>query len=386
MSREAAVILFVSIFLLLYGGVHYYIYLKSKTACALSGWQNLVLILSMAMMVCIPLMTRLAVKYGFESPGRLLAFTGYIWMGFVLLFFTCSILVDIYRLSVCTAGLLLGRDFSRLIPSARPLFFLPLLFASFAVTFGYYEAKNVRSRRIEIKTCRIPKEEGKITIAQISDVHLGLIVREGRLRRVLDEVKNADPDVLVSTGDLVDEQINNLEGCARLLREIKPRYGKYAIAGNHEFYAGLPHALQFMKDAGFLMLRGEGIILAGGINLAGVDDPAGKRMGSMKEVSELWLLSRLPRKNFTILLKHQPRVEPNSDGLFDLQLSGHTHKGQFFPFNIFTHFIYPVDSGFVNLSRSSFLNVNRGAGTWGPPIRLLSPPEVTIIELVYEDK
>jgi len=109
-------------------------------------------------------------------------------------------------------------------------------------------------------------------------------------------------------------------------------------------------------------------------------------MGSMKEVSELWLLSRLPRKNFTILLKHQPRVEPNSDGLFDLQLSGHTHKGQFFPFNIFTHFIYPVDSGFVNLSRSSFLNVNRGAGTWGPPIRLLSPPEVTIIELVYEDK
>jgi hypothetical protein len=214
-----------------------------------------------------------------------------------------------------------------------------------------------------------------------------LIIRESRLTRILEEVKKAKPDIVVSTGDLVDEQINNLDGCVQLLRAVNPRYGKFAVVGNHEFYAGLPHALQFIRDAGFSILRGEGTTIAGAINIAGVDDDqAGKRLGLMKGVSEPWLLSRLPREHFTILLKHQPRVEKGSFGLFDLQLSGHTHRGQFFPFNIFTHYIYPVDSGFMNLGNNAYLNVNRGAGTWGPPIRFLSPPEVTIIELIREDK
>jgi predicted MPP superfamily phosphohydrolase len=385
-SREAAVILFMTIFLLLYGGVHFYIFLKARAAFVLSPGQNIALILLMTTMVCIPIMTRFAVRYGFESPARLLAFIGYLWMGFVLLFFTCSLLIDLYRLLTYTAGLILRRDFSQLIPSTRYLFFLPLLYSLFTATYGYLEAKAVRAERITIKTSKIPRETGKLTIAQISDLHLGLIIRESRLTRILEEVKKAKPDIVVSTGDLVDEQINHLAGCAELFREIRPRYGKFAVAGNHEFYAGLPHALQFIQDAGFSILRGEGITIAGVINIAGVDDPTGRRMGLMKEVSEPCLLSRLPREHFTILLKHQPRVEKGSSSLFDLQLSGHTHKGQFFPFNIFTHFIYPVDSGFVKLSNASYLNVNRGAGTWGPPIRLLSPPEVTIIELIHDDK
>ncbi|MCX5885239.1 MAG: metallophosphoesterase [Proteobacteria bacterium] len=380
-------ILFMTIFLLLYGGVHYYIFLKARAAFAFGVWPGVSLALVMAIMISMPVLTRFAVRYGFESPARLLAFVGYLWMGFVLLFFTCSLLIDLYRLLVYAAGLILRRDFSQLIPSTRYLFFLPLLYSLFTATYGYLEAKSVRAERITIKTSKIPRETRKLTIAQISDLHLGLIIRESRLTRILEEVKKAKPDIVVSTGDLVDEQINHLAGCAELFREIRPRYGKFAVAGNHEFYAGLPHALQFIQDAGFSVLRGEGITIAGAINIAGVDDDqAGKRLGLMKEVSEPWLLSRLPREHFTILLKHQPRVEKGSTDLFDLQLSGHTHKGQFFPFNIFTHYIYPVDSGFVNLGNNAYLNVNRGAGTWGPPIRLLSPPEVTIIELIHEDK
>jgi hypothetical protein len=374
-----------TIFLLLYGGVHYYIFLKAKATFALSPWQNFFFSLLMATMVCIPIMTRFALQYGFESLARLLAFVGYTWMGFAFLFFTFSLLIDLYRLVVYISWFLLRQDFSRVIPSARYLFSIPLILALFAATYGYWEARAVRTERITIETVKIPKEVGRLVIAQVSDVHLGLIIREKRLKKILEEVKKANPDILVSTGDLVDEQINNLNGCAKLLREINPRFGKYAVAGNHEFYAGLPHALQFIEDAGFSILRGEGTTLAGAINIAGVDDPAGKRMGLMQEVSEAWILSRLPREKFTILLKHQPLVDQSSLGLFDLQLSGHTHKGQFFPFNIFTHFIYPVDSGCVRVSNASYLNVNRGVGTWGPPIRLFSPPEVTIIELIHED-
>jgi predicted MPP superfamily phosphohydrolase len=387
MSREAAVILFVTIFLLLYGGVHYYIFLKARAAFAFGVWSGISLTLVMAIMIAMPVMTRFAVKYGFESTARLLAVIGYVWMAAALLFFTSSLILDLYRLLVYAAGLFLQMSLPHAIPSARYLFTIPLLVSLCATTYGYFEAKAVRAERITIKTSKIPRETGKLTIAQISDLHLGLIIGEDRLMRILEEVKKASPDLVVSTGDLVDEQINHLDGCAQLLREVNPRYGKFAVVGNHEFYAGLSHALQFIQDAGFSVLRGEGITIAGAINVAGVDDDqAGKRLGLMKEVSEPWLLSRLPREHFTILLKHQPRVEKGSFDLFDLQLSGHTHKGQFFPFNIFTHYIYPVDSGFVNLGNNAYLNVNRGAGTWGPPIRLLSPPEVTIIELIHEDK
>ena len=220
---------------------------------------------------------------------------------------------------------------------------------------------------------------------QISDVHLGLIVREDRLTRILQKVKAANPDILVSTGDLVDGQVCNLNHLSDLLKEITPRYGKFAVTGNHEFYAGLDNAECFTENAGFTLLRGEKISAAGILTIAGVDDPSGKILGVSKDVSEKELLSKLPREKFTLLLKHRPLVDRNSLGHFDLQLSGHVHRGQIFPFSIFTWLYYPLQSGLAALPYNSHLYVSRGAGTWGPPIRFLSPPEVAVIDLVHQD-
>jgi len=106
----------------------------------------------------------------------------------------------------------------------------------------------------------------------------------------------------------------------------------------------------------------------------------------VRNVSEKELLSRFSREKFTLLLKHRPLVDEDAIGLFDLQLSGHAHKGQIFPFSIITKLIYPNHAGLLKLEKNSRLYVSRGSGTWGPPIRFLSPPEVTLIELVHEDK
>jgi hypothetical protein len=384
--REDAMILFLLIFFLLYGGLHYYIFRKAKAAFAFGTWPGMFLLFFMLIMILAPLILRLSARQEIEPLRRFIAFAGYTWMGAVLLFFTCSIVLDLYRLLLYGARFLLPGSLSPFALSAQYSFIIPLLFSLGAATCGYFQAKGVHTERVIIKTSKIPREVGRLRIVQVSDIHLGMIIREERLMKILEEVKKVDPDILVSTGDLVDEQINSLTGLAELLKEIHPRYGKYAIMGNHEFYAGLDHALPFIEYAGFRILRGEGLTAAGVINIAGVDDPIGKRFGLMKEISEKWLLSRLPREKFTLLLKHQPRVETSALGLFDLQLSGHTHKGQFFPFSIITHFIYPADSGLVHLPNNSYLYVSRGAGTWGPPIRFLSPPEVTIIELIHEDK
>jgi predicted MPP superfamily phosphohydrolase len=236
---------------------------------------------------------------------------------------------------------------------------------------------------VVIASPKIPESIGRIRIAQISDVHLGVIVGEGRLKRILKEIARADPDILVSTGDFVDGQIDDLSVLGEMLRQVRTRYGKFAVTGNHEFYAGLGRSLKFMEEAGFTVLRGEVVEVSGAIRIAGVDDPAGDPYGLSRQISEKELLTGPAGENFTILLKHRPLVDEDALGLFDLQISGHVHKGQIFPFSVITRLFYDHDAGLFPLRNGAHVYVSRGSGTWGPPIRFLSPPEVTIFEIVH---
>ena len=377
---------FLLVFFLLYGGLHYYLFVKANAALALGTLSSLFLILVMLFMVFAPLLVHVSERHGFSSVARLLSFIGYSWMGFVFLCFWCFFLIDLYRLLIFAGGLISPGVFAHLQPSPKYGFFLPLLLSLSIALYGYYEAEHIRTERIVLKTPKLSKEAGTLKIAQISDVHLGMIVRDERLARILKEVKKSNPDIFISTGDLVDAQINRLEGLAEMLREINPRYGKFAITGNHEFYAGLPQSLEFTRKAGFTMLRGEGLTVAGLINLAGVDDPARLSPALFKGVTEKELLSGLPREKFTLLLKHRPDLDKDALGLFDLQISGHTHQGQIFPFRLITRLFFPYDGGSFQLPNHSLLHVSRGTGTWGPPIRFLAPPEVTVYELMGEAK
>ena len=129
------------------------------------------------------------------------------------------------------------------------------------------------------------------------------------------------------------------------------------------------------------MLRGGSVVVAGRLRLAGVDDPAGARTGDRHNTDEAAALSAEGPRLATILLKHRPDVSKAVLGRFDLQLSGHTHGGQIFPFWQFVRLFYPLRPGLHRLENGAALYVSRGAGTWGPPMRVLSPPEVTLITL-----
>jgi hypothetical protein len=203
------------------------------------------------------------------------------------------------------------------------------------------------------------------------------MVRASRLDRILEQIRAAAPDLLISTGDLVDGQLDHMSELFELLREIQPRFGKYAITGNHEFYAGLEEALEFTRRAGFTVLRDEIAGDGGPICVAGVD----YRFRGAPD-GELPLLKAADCDRFVLFLKHTPVARPETLGLFDLQLSGHTHRGQIFPFGLVTGIIYPMQAGLYSLDRGSRLYTSRGSGTWGPPMRVGAPPEVTIIELV----
>jgi predicted MPP superfamily phosphohydrolase len=376
--------LFLLVYISIYGGSHLYCLLRTRAAFKLRAGTTLLLGVVMLVMVVAPIAVRLTEKAGYERVAMVSSYIGYTWMGLLFLFFAASLAIDVYRILIWILGRLLKKDPLRLQIPARPAFFIPLVFSLVISLIGAFEAWDIRTEKVMVSSPRIAPELGIVRVVQISDVHLGLIVRQKRLHKILQAVQAAKPDLLVSTGDLIDGQVANLNGLAELLQEIKPRYGKYAVTGNHEYYAGLEQSLAFTEKAGFTILRNSGLKIVDGLNIAGVDDRAGKRFGGNYKISEREMLEKLDRKNYTILLKHRPEVKPGSPGLFDLQLSGHTHKGQIFPFSIITWLYFPIHWGYLNPVDHSYLYVSRGSGTWGPPIRFLSPPEVTLIELTTE--
>ncbi len=375
--------LFLLTFFLLYGSLHLYFFLKVRAAFAPGGPAQAILMVLLVLGLMAPIIVRAAERAGFEMLVRFVAWTGYVWMAVILLFFSAGLLIDLWRLLVHVAGLVLRADVTGYLPTARTIFFIPLTMALAISGYGFFEAREIRTERVEVRSTKLPKTLDRLRIVQISDVHIGVLVRGERLAEILRRVREASPDLVVATGDLVDGQLDSMAEAAAQLREIRPRYGKYAVTGNHEFYAGLDDALEFIKGSGFTLLRGEVASVAGTIDLAGVDDPAIRRSSPRGGLSDREVLSgRGSSGRFAILLKHQPHVERDAPGAFDLMLSGHTHKGQIFPFSLVTRRFFHYHSGNYRLANEVLLHVSRGTGTWGPPIRFLSPPEITVIDLV----
>jgi predicted MPP superfamily phosphohydrolase len=165
-----------------------------------------------------------------------------------------------------------------------------------------------------------------------------------------------------------------------LLQQIDPPCGKYDITGNHEFYAGLKQSIDQLEGAGFIILRNR-VILNAWLSLTGIHD--------INEQSKAAWRSRFsgilppPPGYFSLLLRHKPIISPQTSFPVDLQLSGHTHRGQIFPFSILTRLAFPYHSGLYRLGNGSHIYVSNGAGTWGPPIRFMAPPEITIFDFIH---
>ena len=382
MNNLLRFILFLLVAVSLYGGLHFYGLIKIRRALPMGTATTASLVTFMLIMVFAPILVRVLESFGYEYSASFFARVGYIWMGFLFIFASAYFALDLYNMLTHVIGRLARFDISHFRLPTRTSCYGIFFLAAGITLYGFFEARHIRTERITIKTVKIPSQIGKIRIAQISDVHLGILVHAERLKHILNMVMKENPDILVSTGDLLDASADNLIESCRIFRQLELKQGKFAVTGNHEFYVGLPQALAFTEKSGFKVLRGESVNVLGCLTIAGIDDPAGKRSGQKKGMTEKALLSSLPAQPFTLLLKHRPQVAPDSLGRFDLQLSGHVHKGQIFPFSLVTRLAHPRDAGFYDLGKGSYLYVSRGSGTWGPPIRFLAPPEVTIIDLI----
>ncbi len=372
-------LIFLSIYLSIYGGMHVYIYRKAMPLIPSGRWLVIILF---CLLVFAPILIARLTHSGLATFALPLAWIAYMWMGFAFIFFSLSLALDFYQLVVKVAGRLAGFDGCRIIfqSPVYPVLLVTILAAGVTI-YGFFAARQINVKWINIPTQKLSSEFESFRIVQITDVHLGLISSEAWVKDLVQTIKDLQPDMVVSTGDLVDMQLDHIGRFADMLRGLTPRFGKFAVRGNHEVYAGLYQDVSFFERAGFKMLSNEGIKIGDEMTIAGVDDPAVSQRLNMELPDEKSILSRFSGEEFVLFLKHQPVVEAASIPFFDVQLSGHSHGGQIFPFNFITRLSYPAKMGLSKVGQKTWFYHSRGTGTWGPPIRVLAPPEVTVIEL-----
>jgi predicted MPP superfamily phosphohydrolase len=384
--NKLSFLIFLTVFLTLYGLLHLYVYLKWRAAMPPGLSRHWAIPAMLLLFMGMPILTNVFARHELSSLTTLTSYLGYTWMGFLFLFLTIHLVLDLLSWFPYLGSL--GSAAMRPIGFAgeRSKFAVTCLMAMGIMVYGLYEASHVELKRVDLKTEKLAGNLNSLKIAQISDLHLSAINGTGLVRKIVKMIEEIRPHILVMTGDLLDRGITEEEEIAALFRNLEIPHGKVAVMGNHEFYTGVHRAVTFMKRCGFRVLRNEGIIINGMINMAGVDDKTSKRFNLPDALPEWKILDRLPKERYTILLKHQPRVDPKSLGKFDLQLSGHTHRGQIFPFSLITALTFPFHHGLYPVGEDAFIYVSGGTGTWGPPVRFLAPPEVALITLQRKDK
>ena len=369
-------LLFVSLVISIYAAMHVLVLWGVHPLLASRPLAASLVLAFVVAMIAAPLVVVALERAGREAAARGLAWVAYAWLGLLFLAFSLFAALGAWE----SLAWIAARGFPSLptlsVHGPRTAALL-LLVALGAGVYGRFEARRLRVERVSLATEKLGGGRDRLRIVQVSDLHLGLLHREAALAPVVARVKELEPDVLVATGDVVDAQINHLDGLSALWREVDPPLGKFAVTGNHEVYAGLGPSLDFLARSGFTVLRNEGRDLGGGVSLVGVDDDH----APSPPADEAALLREHSRGLFTVLLKHRPAVAPDAVGLFDLQLSGHTHLGQIFPFRFLTGLRYPMQDGLYEISGGGRLYTSRGTGTWGPPMRVLAPPELTVFEI-----
>lgn len=222
-----------------------------------------------------------------------------------------------------------------------------------------------------------------LRVAVVADLHVGPLYGGEQVARVVETVNRLDADLVAVVGDMVSSEIGRVRRSAAPLRDLDSRYGTYAVTGNHEYYTGHEQWLEAADDLGIRVLRNERVEIVhrgGAVDLAGVNDRAGSSYDDPPDYAAA--LGGRDASRPVVLLAHQPvQVERGASYGVDLQLSGHTHGGQVFPFHLLVRAEQPAVSG-LSMIDGTALYVTNGAGFWGPPLRVGADPEVSLIELV----
>jgi uncharacterized protein len=316
-----------------------------------------------------------------RRAARIAAWPAYLWMG--ALFLTlCLTLTSDAVLWLLGAAWPAGGPEPR--GPAQLRAFTVAGLAAFATGVGLRGVlRDPRLRRLELRLARWPAALDGFRIVQVSDVHIGPLLGRGFAGRLVERVNALAPDLVAVTGDLVDGSVERLREEVAPFAGLRARHGVFFVTGNHDWYSGAEAWVGVARELGLRPLRNERVAIGGaeaGFDLAGVDDHRGDWVhGSPSDLGRA--LSGRDPSRAVVLLAHDPSTFAEASRRdVDLQLSGHTHGGQIWPFRWLVRLVIPWVEG-LHQRRGCWLYVSRGTGFWGPPLRLMAPAEITEITL-----
>jgi predicted MPP superfamily phosphohydrolase len=387
MPRLLSFALFFSVMLTLVGAVHYYIWARLVRDTLLPApFYRVATAGIVGMYVLVPL------SFFLRRAGATFAvpvvWVASVWMGFLLLFLVVLAGADLGRGGVAVVNKIASG--SPADPERRVL--LARWFGLFVVaTTGGLAAIALRSglarvavREVSVRLRRLPKSLDGLRLVQLTDVHVGPTIGREFIEDIVARTNALSPDVIAITGDLVDGSVEDLRAAVAPLARLQARYGVYFVTGNHEYYSGAPEWCAEIERLGIRVLRNERVSIGDGgdsFDLAGIDDAHAHQFGHGHGADLGRAVAGRDPARELVLLAHQPRAvfEAEQHGV-GLQLSGHTHGGQLWPWNYAVRLQQPVVRGLARFGETQ-VYVSSGTGYWGPPMRLGAPAEITRVTL-----
>ena len=352
---------------------------------ALSAWVLAGLLAASALLVPLALQRRRA-KRTMQQARRsdLLAWVSLTLMGLFSSLFVLTLVRDAIELVLLLAGAvgLLRVPANWLDLSAAGVVAVALL----VTLVGLFNARRPpRVKIVDVPLKDLPPALDGFKIAQISDMHIGPTIKRPAMKYVVSTINRLEVDVVAITGDLVDGNVYELSRHVAPLAGLRSRHGTFFVTGNHEYYSGVMPWIKYLGTLGVRVLLNEHVILLhhhAPLVLAGVTDFSAASYDTSHRSDVAMAITGAPRAAIKVLLAHQPRSAPAAEAAgFDLQLSGHTHGGQFLPWNFFVRFQQPFTAGLGRV-KDMLIYTSRGTGYWGPPKRFGAPSEITLLRLV----
>ena len=384
--KTGAFILFVTIVTIVYGLVNSYIFIRGLQAVPVgSGWRPWYIWGFWTISSAFILARFMERAYPCLFTG-IVTWVGSFWLAFMLYFILTALLIDVARLF---------NYFFQIFPSSFYIDYqktksialvATIAVVTIVVTAGFINARIPRIKKLDIHISKVVKGEKTLKIVMASDIHLGTLIARRKANRLVSTINSLNPDIILFAGDVVDEDLapvikNNLG--ANLL-QLKSKLGVFAITGNHEYIGGVEPAIKYLTEHGITILRDTAIFVDQRFWLAGRDDRDKSRFTGRQRKDLAMVMEPVDRSYPVILMDHQPfNLEKPVELGVDLQLSGHTHHGQLWPFNYVTAAIYEISSGYKKIANTNFY-VSNGFGTWGPPVRLGNRPEIVQITLHFD--
>jgi uncharacterized protein len=390
--------IFIAVSVAILGGMHGYLWIRLVRDPALpEPWRRIATVALVLLAFAVPL-GMVALRYAPRPLAQVIPVVAFTWLGLAFLLFSAVLVLDAVRLAAQAASWIAEwlraqpetpADPDRRVFVARVVAGTATLATAGASAYAFRSARGpAEITEVPVRLERLPRALSGLTIAQITDLHVGPTIGERHVRRVVEQVNALRPDVVAITGDLVDGSVARLGRAISHVGELRARRGVYFVTGNHEYYSGVVEWLAELRRLGVRVLRNERVSIGdagASIDLAGVNDYGARGLGNGYGPDlEHALAGRDPERGL-VLLAHQPRGvgEAVRSGV-ELQISGHTHGGQIAPFNLVVGAVYPYLKGLyphAERDHHGQIFVSRGTGYWGPPLRLGSPPEIAKIVL-----